>query len=101
MTKLVETLQSVLLKEITDAIAIIKNGFKSSIGWKFGKGEGRSIHLLEPLTSTPINGTKIKHAKKTKNRNSDILKSFVLSIKEIKIKTKNPNIIKIKCLIKK
>ena len=37
---------------------IIKNGFKISIGWNLGK-KNISIHLLEPLTSTPKIGTKI------------------------------------------
>ena len=43
---------------IIDSI-IIKNGLRISIGWNLGK-KNMSIHLLEPLTSTPIIGTKIK-----------------------------------------
>ena len=38
---------------------IIKNGLRISIGWNLGK-KNISIHLFEPLTSTPIIGTKIK-----------------------------------------
>ena len=38
---------------------IIKNGLRISIGWNLGK-KRISIHLLEPLTSTPKIGTKIK-----------------------------------------
>ena len=37
---------------------IIKNGLRISIGWNLGK-KNISIHLLEPLTSTPKIGTKI------------------------------------------
>ena len=37
----------------------IKNGLRISIGWNLGK-KNISIHLWEPLTSTPIIGTKIK-----------------------------------------
>ena len=36
---------------------IIKNGLRISIGWNLGK-KNISIHLLEPLTSTPKIGTK-------------------------------------------
>tara|TARA_B100000941_G_scaffold233585_1_gene176139 strand:+ start:112 stop:438 length:327 start_codon:yes stop_codon:yes gene_type:complete len=42
---------------------IIKKGFKNSIGWNLGKIE-KSNHLLEPLTSTPKNGTNNKDIKK-------------------------------------
>ena len=38
---------------------IIKNGLRISIGWNLGK-KNISIHLWDPLTSTPIIGTKIK-----------------------------------------
>ena len=43
----------------------IKNGFKTSIGWNLGK-KNRSIHLLEPLTSIPMIGTKTKESKEIK-----------------------------------
>ena len=45
----------------------IKNGFKTSIGWNRGK-KNKSIHLFEPLTSTPMNGTKIKEIREIKKR---------------------------------
>ena len=40
-------------------IKIIKKGLTNSIGWNLGK-KYISIHLLEPFTSMPIIGTKIK-----------------------------------------
>ena len=40
-------------------IMIIKNVLSISIGWNLGK-KNISNHLLEPFTSTPIIGTKIK-----------------------------------------
>ncbi len=50
---------------------IIRNGFKISIGWNLGI-KGKSIHLIEPFTSTPINGIKAKNMKKIKNKNLEI-----------------------------
>ena len=49
------------------AKVIIKNGFRTSMGWNLGK-KNKSIHLLEPLTSTPMNGTKNKEISETKKR---------------------------------
>tara|TARA_B100000945_G_C19905636_1_gene378202 strand:+ start:112 stop:249 length:138 start_codon:yes stop_codon:yes gene_type:complete len=40
-------------------------GFRISIGWNLGRKK-MSNHLLDPLTSVPINGTKIKETKKIK-----------------------------------
>ena len=51
---------------------IIKNGFKTSIGWNLGK-KNKSIHLLDPLTSTPINGTKNKEISEIKKRKIEYL----------------------------
>ena len=48
--KLVFSVQRMVAKKT------IKKGFRTSIGWNLGK-KNRSIHLLEPLTSTPIIGT--------------------------------------------
>ena len=45
----------------------IKKGFRTSIGWNLGK-KNRSIHLLEPLTSTPIIGTNTNEIKETKKK---------------------------------
>ena len=46
---------------------ITKNGFRISMGWNLGK-KNKSIHLLEPLTSTPMNGTKNKEISEIKKR---------------------------------
>ena len=46
---------------------IIKNGFRTSMGWNLGK-KNKSIHLFEPLTSTPMNGTKNKEIREIKKR---------------------------------
>ncbi len=79
---------------------IIKKGFKISIGWNLGT-KGKSIHLIEPFTSIPINGTKAKNMKKIKNKNLEIWNKLFLSIAEKVIKINIPRIIKSKCLIKK
>ena len=47
----------VLLLHKIVAKIITKKGFKTSMGWNLGK-KNKSIHLLDPLTSTPTNGTK-------------------------------------------
>ena len=46
---------------------IIKNGFSISIGWNLGK-KNRSIHLFDPLTSTPIIGTRNNEVNEIKKR---------------------------------
>ncbi len=51
-----------LLLEIIKANIIIKKGFTNSIGCILGRNN-KSIHLFEPLTSTPIIGTKINKIK--------------------------------------
>ena len=51
------------------AIIIIKKGLNNSIGWNLGR-KNISIHLLEPLTSIPMIGTKI-------NENKVIIKSKI------------------------
>ena len=63
-----------LLHKIVAKI-IIKNGFKTSIGWNLGK-KNRSIHLLEPLTSTPMNGTKNKETREIKKRKIEYLNNW-------------------------
>ena len=79
---------------------IIKKGLTNSIGWNRGK-KLKSIHLLEPFTSTPIKGTKIKKINDIKKKNNENFKSVSLSIEE-RIKIINiPSKIKIKCLKKK
>ena len=65
----------------------IKKGFKTSIGWNLGN-KNRSIHLLEPLTSIPIIGTKNKESKEIKK---SIIEYFINCsfLKEENIKTIN------------
>ena len=46
---------------------IIKNGFNISIGWNLGK-KNKSIHLFDPLTSTPIIGTRNNEVNEIKKR---------------------------------
>ena len=50
----------------------IKKGFRTSIGWNLGK-KNRSIHLLEPLTSTPKIGTNTNAIKETKKSTIEYL----------------------------
>ena len=62
----------------------IKKGFRTSIGWNLGK-KNRSIHLLEPLTSIPIIGTKTKESKEIKKsiiENETITETFELNHQE-------------------
>ena len=74
------------------ANVIIKNGFKTSIGWNLGK-KNKSIHLLEPLTSAPMNGTKNKEIKEIKKRKVEYLYNWSelneenIKIRNIPIKT--------------
>ena len=81
-----------LISQKIVAKIITKNGFKTSIGWNRGK-KNRSIHLLEPLTSTPMNGTKNKEISEIKKRNIEYLynwselKEENIKIRKIPIKT--------------
>ena len=80
-----------LLHKIVAKI-IIKNGFTTSMGWNRGK-RNKSIHRLEPLTSTPINGTKNKEKSEIKKRKIEYLynwsefKEENIKIRDIPIKT--------------
>ena len=69
--KIVDTkyLNKILVSFLHKIIAriTIKKGFTISMGWNLGK-KNKSIHLLEPLTSTPMNGTKNKETSETKKR---------------------------------
>ena len=80
-------------------INIIKKGLTNSIGWNRGK-KLRSIHLLEPFTSTPIKGTKIKKINDIKKKITENFKRVSLSIEERKKITINPKKINTKCLKK-
>ena len=62
-------------------ITIIKNGLTSSIGWNLGK-KNKSIHLLDPLTSIPMKGTKTIKKIENKKIIGEILKSFFSSSEE-------------------
>ena len=78
----------------------IKKGLTNSIGWNLGN-KYKSIHLLDPLTSTPIKGTNIKRTTDAPKQIIEILKRFSWFMDEkIKIK-KTPINKKIKCLKKK
>ena len=89
------------LIELIDELTTIKKGFINSIGGNLGNGPATSIHLLDPLTSTPINGTNNKKIKKIINNIKEVLKILFFSKKEKINKITNANNIKIKCLIKK
>jgi len=79
---------------------IIRNGLIISTGWNLGR-KPKSIHLLEPFTSMPINGTKIKDIKEIINKIIDNLNNSSSFINEKTIRIIIPKIIKTKCLIKK
>ena len=80
-----------LLHKIVAKITI-KNGFRTSMGWNLGK-KNKSIHLLEPLTSTPTNGTKNKEISEIKKRKIEYLynwsefKEENIKIRDIPINT--------------
>ena len=64
---------------------IIKNGFSISIGWNLGK-KNRSNHLFDPLTSTPIIGTRNNDVSEIKKRIIEYLNNCsVLNEEKIKI----------------
>ena len=86
---------------MTEDNITIKNGFINSIGWNLGNGPPTSIHLFEPLISTPIKGTKNKKIKKIINKIKELLKILFFSKKEKINRIKNANNMKIKCLMKK
>ena len=71
---------------------ITKNGFRTSMGWNLGK-KNKSIHLLDPLTSTPINGTKNNDTREIKKRKIEYLynwsefKEENIKIRDIPINT--------------
>ena len=53
-------------------------GFNISIGWNLGK-KNKSNHLLDPLTSIPMKGTKIKHIRKIKKKTYDNINNLFFS----------------------
>ena len=60
-----------------DAIIIIINGFKTSMGWNLGKNN-KSIHLFDPFTSTPIKGTSNKETKQITNSKFEIINKLLV-----------------------
>ena len=78
----------------------MKKGFTNSTGWNLGI-IGKSNHLADPFTSTPIKGTNANKIKEMINNTLDKLNNLFWSKKEKKINIDKPNKIKIKCLIKK
>ena len=94
IVKLVFSLQRMVAKNT------IKKGLSTSIGWNLGK-KNRSIHLLEPLTSTPKIGTNTNKNKKKKKSTIEYLISCSF-LKEENAKTiKIPSTTYTKCLKKK
>ncbi len=61
-----------LFKHNKVEIVIIKKGLITSIGWNLGK-KAKSIHLFDPFTSVPMNGTKTKIINEIQNKIIDIL----------------------------
>ena len=78
---------------------IIKKGLTNSIGWNLGN-KYKSIHLLDPFTSTPIIGTNIKKTNDNKKITKDNLKSFSWFKEERKKIIIIPKKINIRCLKK-
>ena len=67
-------------------MTITKKGFKVSMGWNLGN-EPISNHLFDPLTSTPIKGTKNKLINViTNNATDNLIKIFWSSRDKNKIK---------------
>ena len=79
---------------------VIKKGFNISIGWNLSENT-RSIQRLDPFTSTPMNGTKIKKIKKTMNKILDIFNNCFWLINENPINVNIPKQMNKKCLTKK
>ena len=62
-------LNKILVSFLHNIIAkiTIKKGLTISMGWNLGR-KNKSIHLLDPLTSMPIIGTKNKESNEIKKR---------------------------------
>ena len=78
----------------------IKKGFRTSIGWNLGK-KNRSIHLLEPLTSTPKIGTNTNAIKEIKKSTIEYLINCSWLKEENTKSIKIPRTTYTKCLKKK
>ena len=80
-------------------VAKIKKGFKSSIGCNLNRYKFN--HLLAPLTSTPIIGTKINNRKNIIKSGITIFFNKEVSSAEITNIMKIASIVKAKCFEKK
>ena len=87
-----------LFKVSIFTVVSIKNGFKSSIGCNLKKYI--SSHLLAPLTSTPIIGTKISDIKNIIKKGITIFFNKEVSIAEIINMIKRANVVNAKCFEK-
>ena len=87
-------------EQIIILIITIKNGFTNSIGCILGNIT-RSIHLFEPLISTPIMGTSNNKTNDKQKNITEILYISFSGIKERKKIKKKPNKTKTVCLKKK
>ena len=81
-------------------IITIKKGFTNSIGCILGN-INKSIHLFEPLISTPIKGTSNNKTNDKQKNITEILYISFSGIKERKKIKKKPNKTKTVCLKKK
>ena len=81
-------------------IITIKKGFTNSMGCTLGNIT-KSIHLFEPLISTPIMGTSNNKINDKQKNITDILYISFSGIKERKKIKKKPNKTKTVCLKKK
>ena len=79
---------------------IINRGFTNSTGWNNGKIR-KSIHLFEPLISTPKIGTKERIKIEIKNRKGKNFINLFFSWIEIARIKNNEMETKIRCLMKK
>ena len=77
----------------------MKKGFRSSMGCSLNRY--KSNHLLAPIVSTPIMGTKINNRKDSIKNGTTIFFSNNVSIAEITNIIKRANTVKIRCFEKK
>ena len=75
-------------------------GFNNSIGWNLGRKK-ISNHLLDPFTSIPIKGTRVKQIKKIKKKIYDRVNNLFLSKIEKKNIVDTPIKINMQCFKKK
>ena len=88
-------------KTIIFAAKIINNGLTNSMGWNLGMKGSKPIHLLEPLTSMPNIGTKMRSKIEIKNKRVKNFINLFLSWIEIATSKNNDIETKIRCLTKK